>query len=281
MWFAPGIITIEIVTLCFPIYQVYKHKKAVRATTEALNDWEKKRGNLSAESSIITKRSGGRMYSMTSLEECLAKNHNALHVYCALKEFSGENIAFLVKVIEFRKKWVKPLANASTNFDKTRIRNYMYRQALTIYIAYVNTDTSNMPINIESPIYSQLTRLFGATTLLVACQRRSTPTSLKTSATPWEDAFEELQPSESRGDISLTALKGHSLKGQRSFDHGSATHIVELEPPADDSLRDFSIPDEFNESCFDAAKESIQYMVWSETWQRYNEWSRRNSTSNA
>ena len=274
MWFAPSIITIEIVTLCFPIYQVHKHKKAVRATTEALNDWEKTRGNLSAESSVITKRSGGRMYSMTSLEECLVKNHNALHVYCALKEFSGENIGFLVKVMEFRKKWVQLLANPNINFDKTRIRNYMYRQALTIYIAYVNTDTSSMPINIESPIYSQLTRLFGAATFLVASERPSTPTSLGASATPWEDALEELHPLGGQADISM-----HSLKGQRSFDHGSATHIVELEPPADDPLKDFAIPHEFNEACFDAAKKSIQYMVWSETWQRYNEWSRRHSTS--
>lgn len=278
MWFAPGLITIEIVTLGFPISQVYKHKKAVRATTEALDNWEKTRGNSSSESSIITKRSGGRMYSMTSLEECLVKNHQSLHVYCALKEFSGENIAFLVRVMEFKRRWFQLLANPGSNADRTGICNSMYRQALTIYVTYISTNTSNMPINIESPIYSQLTRLFGAATLLVASERPSTPRSMKQSATPWEDAVEDLQPVSHAGDISL-----HPLKGQRSFDHSSATHIVdvELEPPVDDPLRGFTVPQEFDEGCFDAAKKSIQYMVWSETWQRYNEWSRRRSTSSA
>ena len=277
MWFAPGIMTMQIVTLGFPIYHVYKHKKAAQQTTEALVDWENKKGNLSAESSIITKRSGGRMYSMTSLEECLVKNHNALHVYCALKEFCGENIAFLVKVMEFKRKWAQLLADSGINFDRTRIRNYMYRQALTIYVAYVNNDTSNMPINIESPIYSQLTQLFGAATLLVASQPPSTPTSVNTSATPWEDACEQPQPPAS--DYLEHGHQLQVLKSRRSFDHGSATHIVDLDPPVDDPLKDFSIPHIFDESCFDAARKSIQYMVWSETWQRFNEWNRRTSAS--
>ena len=278
--------TMQIVTLAFPMYHVYKHKQAARETTNALVDWEKRGGNSSAGSSIITKRSGGRMYSMTSLEECLAKNYSALHIYCALKEFCGENIAFLVKVMEFRKQWAQLLADPSINHDKMRIRNRMYRHALTIYVAFVHTNTSNVPINIESPVYNQLTRLFGAATILVASQRPSTPTRGNTfSATPWEDALEELPRADPDSDFDHQHHSGtiqmHSLKGQRSFDHSSATHIVELDPrnDIDDPLRDFSIPHDFDESCFEAAKKSILYMVWSETWQRYNEWNRRNSAS--
>ena len=264
----------EMVTLCFPIYQVYKHKKAARETTRVIQEWEySKRNASSTDGSIISRGSKGRMWSMQSLDECLkSSKHDSLQMYASCMELNGENIIFLVKVMNFKKQWDSVFARAGEQVQRARIA--MFRNALAIYVSLVHDGTSNYPINVESFIYIQLNRLFGPATLLVASRRPSSPSSPISAATPWDEPPCGETGAENSSDYFQMGSLQSPRVPRRSFDHESSEHIISLDETVNpnDPLADFKVPAEFNKDCFDAAEKSIKYMVWTETWQRYNDW---------
>lgn len=265
----------EMVTLSFPIYQVYKHKRSVRETAKAIQEWEYNKGRnvSSTDASIITRGSKGRMWSMQTLDECLNKNkYDSLQMYASCMELNGENIIFLVKTMNFKKQWDSVFARAGDQVERARM--VMFRHALSIYVSLVHDGTSNYPINVESFIYTRLNRIFGAATLLVASRRPTTPMSPISAATPWDEPFSpESGPEASTDYFQMSSLQSPSAK-RRSFGHDSYEHIISLDDAVDpnDPLADFKVPAEFGKDCFDPAEKSIKYMVWTETWQRYNDW---------
>lgn len=282
----------EMVTLIFPIYQVIRHKNAARETSRVIAQWEvNKRATTSTDGSIITKGSRGRMASMATLDECLCGNYSGLQIYASTCELNGENIIFLVKVLNFRKQWAAIFAKAGS--DTERARMAMFRAALSIYVSLVHDGTSSYPINVESFVYAGLHKIFGPATLLVASNRPATPPSPISAVTPWDEPVGHLldyPPSTTNNPldnpISVTSESGvtecfqmqrlATLPTRHSFDHGSTEHIISLDDAVNpnDPLADFKVPAAFDISCFDAAEKSIKYMVWTETWQRYCEWSK-------
>lgn len=99
-----------LVTLIFPIVQIFKHKKAARETQAILAEFDAKKLNSepSATGSLATRSTGskrGKMYSMESLDECLTTGCDGLQVYASCMELNGENIIFLTKVLGFQRKW--------------------------------------------------------------------------------------------------------------------------------------------------------------------------------
>ncbi|KAM0804135.1 hypothetical protein BDR22DRAFT_781967, partial [Usnea florida] len=245
MWFIPGLMTMELVTLIFPIVQILNHKKAARETQAILAEFDAKKlySDQSATNSLATRSTGskrGKMFSMESLDECLATNCDGLQVYASCMELNGENIIFLTKTLDFQEKWT---IDTSKIRDSSRARMAMFRAALSIYVTLVHSETASYPINIESPVYAKLESIFGAPTKLVASRRNSdSPLTPISSVTPWDEP-----PSEPLAE----------------------EHIIALDENFQDSLAGFQIPAEFDEHVFDAAFKSIKYMVWSETWQRY------------
>lgn len=282
----------EMVTLIFPIYQVIRHKNAARETSRVIAQWEvNKRATTSTDGSIITKGSRGRMASMATLDECLCGNYSGLQIYASTCELNGENIIFLVKVLNFRKQWAAIFAKAGS--DTERARMAMFRAALSIYVSLVHDGTSSYPINVESFVYAGLHKIFGPATLLVASNRPATPPSPISAVTPWDEPVGHLldyPPSTTNNPFgnptSVTSESGvtecfqmqrlATLPTRHSFDHGSTEHIISLDDAVNpnDPLADFKLPATFDISCFDAAEKSIKYMVWTETWQRYCEWSK-------
>ena len=283
----------ETVTLIFPIYQVLRHKKAARETSRVLAEWEvNKRAATSTDGSIITGGSRGRMASMATLDDCLNGNYSGLQIYASTCELNGENIIFLVKVLNFKKQWALVFTKAGNDIERARMA--MFRAALSIYVSLVHDGTSSYPINVESFIYTALHKIFGPATLLVASNRPSTPNSPLSAVTPWDEPvsnpFEnppsttsnpfDQPPSTSSDSGMIESFQMSSLQTppvRRSFDHGSAEHIISLDDPVDpnDPLADFKVPAAFDVTCFNAAEKSIKYMVWTETWQRYCEWSKK------
>lgn len=273
----------EMVTLSFPLYQVFKHKKAARETTTVIQEWEYKNRNASStDGSILSRGSKGRMWSMQSLEECLKNNkYDSLQMYASCMELNGENIIFLVKAMNFKKQWDSVFARTGDQVQRARMA--MFRNALSIYVSLVHHGTSNYPINVESFIYAQLNRLFGPATLLVASRRPSTPSSPISAATPWDEPTSADPAAETGTEyFQMGSLQSPPAR-RRSFDHESSEHIISLDESGNpnDPLADFKVPPEFDRNCFDAAEKSIKYMVWTETWQRYNDWYKTAGTTPA
>ncbi|KAL8723865.1 MAG: hypothetical protein Q9181_007121 [Wetmoreana brouardii] len=300
MWFVPGMMAMEIVTLAFPIYQIVKHKRAARETNRVLAEFDDKRlasshdsitvGDSVATGSLKSKRSG-KMYSMESLDECLAGNHDSLQVYASCMELNGENIIFLTRVIAFRQACQQAFQRSCSSSDNfRRARNDMFRLALSIFITLVHARTASYPINIESQVYNHLDAIFGPATAQVAtCKSLSRTSSLGTTAsiTPWDDP-EALSPVNSPAEgapaFSMRTLTKSQPKNV-SESNGSSEHIVGIteqevdgsgsligETEHDYPLEGFQVPGDFDDHVFDAAFQSIRYMVWSETWQRFMVW---------
>ena len=278
--------TMEVVTLVFPIVQIFQHKQAARETQAILAEFDIKKLNSepSSSGSLATHSTGskrGKMFSMESLDECLDTNCDGLQVYASCMELNGENIIFLTKVLDFQKKWAIDFLKVR---DSSRARMEMFRAALSIYVTLVHSDTASYPINIESSIYAKLESVFGIATKLVASRRNSeAPLTPISSVTPWDEPQQEpLVESpmlESPGEI--YPMRNMSLStppARRSIDNDSREHIISLDDNPPDSLGSFQIPAEFDKHVFNAAFKSIKYMVWSETWQRYMNWKRTSAT---
>lgn len=299
----------EIVTVAFPIYQILKHKRAAREIRQALANFDQKRlepshdsfalGSSVATDSIASKNKG-KMYPMKTLDECLAGNHESLQIYSSCQELNGENIIFLTQVLAFRLACQKAFNTAcSCGADFRRARNAMFRKALVIFVTLVHTDTASYPINIESPIYNRLQYIFGpATALIASCKTSRRTSSLSpttSSATPWDDPIRPdltpvgmITPGNNQDFVSIPLRSlGKPNLGQRYKSHNesneniihatgfgelSESHVSNNGTIEYDPLGDVEVPAEFDGDVFDAAYQSVRYMVWSETWQRYCAW---------
>lgn len=299
----------EIVTLGFPIFQIYKHKRSVRETHRALEEFEQKRlksydGSTTTDS--MTTRSAhskrGKMFSMESLDECLASCYDGLQVYASCMELNGENIIFLTKVLAFNRRCAEAFHSSCKSTSEFRVaRTAMFRIALSIFVSLVHSRTASYPINIESNIYNRLDAIFGPATALVASERRSQSPSIATpisNVTPWDAPPDHDDAAAHSGDDYMgsypmqTMGRGkdgitHSLS-RKSSGNDSTEHIVSLRAgqienttagrTGADPLEGVKVPADFDERVFEDAYKSIRYMVWTETWQRYKVWKRTSGT---
>lgn len=276
----------ELVTLIFPLVQIFTHKQAARETQAILAEFDVKKlhSGPSSTGSLATGSTGskrGKMFSMESLDECLTTNCDGLQVYASCMELNGENIIFLTKVLGFQRKWTMDFSKVR---NSSRARMGMFRAALSIYVTLVHSATASYPINIESHIYAKLESIFGAATKVVASRRNSElPLTPISSITPWDEPQQESPADspmfESPGETyQMRHMSLSTPPARRSIDNDSREHIISLDDGPQDSLAGFHIPAEFDEYVFDAAFKSIRYMVWSETWQRYMNWKRSSAT---
>ena len=276
----PGIIAMQLTTVVFPVMHLHQHKKAAFATTKALAMFDSKK--LAPNSSATSSRTSqsldskkGKMHSMESLDECLVlpSSCDAFQDYATAVELCGENVIFLTKVLKFKQMWHVTLSQTHNISGAMKV---MYREALSIYIHLVHTGTALYPINIESPIYAQLEKVFGSAALLIACQRRGSESALSmtSSVTPWEDITptptEQADPFTDK--FPLTAVSSRLTSRSNSSNDRVLTVNDEHELPDTDVLDEMLLPDEFDNNVFDAAFKSVKYMVWTETWQHYHKW---------
>lgn len=298
----------QIVTLAFPIYQITRHKRDAYAINRALADFDQKKDFGSSDNSITLRNSlstvslkskrNGKMYSMESLDECLAGNYDSLQVYASCMELNGENIIFLTKVLAFKQACdIAFKTTCDSTIDFRRARKDMFRQALSIFVTLVHSRTASYPINIESPIYNTLEAIFGPATAVVAMcttPRRSTSFSSKSSqVTPWDEpqqpTSQALTPLVSQAEefpsFPMRILSKDRPRYAKRGNGSSERMVGGIEEDGDspnglndqvhDALQGVKVPAEFDEKVFDAAFKSIRYMVWSETWQRYMVWKRK------
>ena len=259
--FVPGLITIELVTLGFPIYQVYRHKRAAYKTTKTIAQWELNRDNgFPFALSII---SNTRSTSVSELDECLHGDFSQFLVYCCWSAFTGESTKFLIKVLNFQKRWDIVFLQAGKDVDRARMA--MFRAAVEIYLSMIYSPTAIEQINVEHSIYRQLDLLFKAAGTLLASDRPPTSRSNRSMVAPWDEPL--IDQSNDRNDrlIQMANLGRCDLS-----DIKDTQCIVDLdEVVEDDKLAGFNIPAEFGRHCFDEAYASIKEMVYNNSWQNW------------
>ena len=272
----------EVTSLGFPIFQLLKHDREAAETSRILAEFEKKK-QATADRSLISSGSmttgsiaskrGGKLHSMESLDECLNNNCTDLKRYASRVELNGENVVFLVKVLEFQSQWDRIF---SRNPDFNKARSLMFRAALNVYLNLVYDKTAMYPINVESPIYQHLHKTFGAAAEIMALAKRgSVHSSPNSIVTPWDEPLETDGHSIALESEAVLVLPPPSTRLGPQFDSNeSALHMISPDMPLNplDPLAGVSAPVNFNECVFEAAFKSIKYMVWTETWQRYMQW---------
>lgn len=307
--------TIEVVTLGFPIYAIFKNKRAALEVNNALADFDQKRlqsfdeGTTlgGSENSLKTKGSSrgskkGKMYPMETLDACLNGNHDGLQVYASCMELNGENIIFLTKVIAFTQQCQRAFyESCKSTTEFRRARTAMFRLGLSIFVSLVHSGTASYPINIESNIYNQLDLVFGPATALVATAKAPRSPSIATTGsskiTPWDDPADDATIDAPADDANNASYYGSGLNNieneypmrailsRKSSGNESSEHIVHqrdydlggagVAGSFGDPLDGVKVPGEFDERVFDAAFKSVRFMVWTETWQRFMRWKGR------
>lgn len=302
MWLAPGIIVAQAVTIFFPIYEAYKSRSQLRTTLELIKSWDEKRHNddstLNSSSSSSKHRSyfstsvksistttrsvrSREMHTMAALEKALIMNPIPLLHFAATKDFTGENIVFLMQVRDWHAAWKRMLSTNNPLPDAAK--SALYDMALEIYVSSVHEKSASFPINIESKIKRDLDAVFEA----AASDRR--PYRDDSTADPFTDRSVHdpftTPPRPQSIDLPLPrSLRGileradsddtePTLRNGSQDDMGSTKELMfEVNPCVRPPVRRAEaakLISAFDEHVFDEAEKSIKYLVLTNTWQKF------------
>ncbi|TQN67410.1 hypothetical protein CSHISOI_08023, partial [Colletotrichum shisoi] len=285
-WICLSILFIEIFAIFIPCWQVVGHKSLQQETLESIAVWEAKSKNRNnnnddedddgggghgSDSSFITgsTKVGSRtssvvwqslvelekntsqadsVYTMSALEYVLEKNPEPLRKFSALRDFSGENIAFLSAVGEWKASIPQgPGAGRQRSPELARDR---FNRALRIYTEFVSPYHAEFQINIASQDLKRLQGVFDHAARIMDGGRTERFTD---PVVPFEDAM--------WNPAAAAAAAGQEGSGQE--DSGSAY------PSADRVQYWGEIPEAFNAAVFDDAEASIKYLVLTNTWPKF------------
>lgn len=156
-------------TVFFPIYESYTTNHLSASTLSALREWEK-RENWQAENdnqtlgskSAITQHTTSTQttttsqdknnFTMAALEQQLCTNPTPLLNFAATRDFTAENIIFLMSVRDWKNKW------------NTHMHNHdeLFSLAHEIYLNSVCEKHAEFAINIEGVIRTRLDNIFSS-----------------------------------------------------------------------------------------------------------------------
>ncbi|GKT41570.1 uncharacterized protein ColSpa_01751 [Colletotrichum spaethianum] len=258
---------IEVFAIFVPCWQVLKHKSLQQETLESIALWEAKNKSRNGSDSIITDSTkvgsdasitwkslvqlekdtsqADSVYTMGALEYVLEKNPEPLRKFSALRDFSGENIAFLSAVGEWKASIPRGPDAQQRSSELTRER---FNRALRIYTEFISPHHAEFQINIASQDLKRLETVFeNAARILYGYKT--------------ERFFDPVVPFE---DVTWgpESSSGNSDKGTWSRD-GRGDCIT-------DRVQYWGeIPEAFNADVFDNAETSIKYLVLTNTWPKF------------
>ncbi len=321
MWLAPGIIVMQFCTIFFPIYEFYEHKKAVHAIWSDAQ-WEKQENrpylpqSVSSRSSVPSSQrqlldnstaklfealaadsmaDGKELYRMAALEKALLINPTPLLHFAATKDFTAENIIFLLHVKEWRAAWRASPRDLQTDRVTPQAHRRLFNMALDIFAASVSAQTAEFPVNLEGPTVHALARVFEPH---MASSRSGTSGSdgsdQGTLVGSWELSHTQNQrPRSTAFDMEMTS-SGPKLLWPPSHDRKAGLLDVNVTPvsqgssimapsttPAeggenqDDEAEKGNQPmlasvyPDIDERVFDEAEASIRYLVLTNTWRKF------------
>ncbi|KAI1342894.1 hypothetical protein F5Y15DRAFT_271396 [Xylariaceae sp. FL0016] len=255
-WLHLSSMMFEIFTVFVPCWLVIRHKMMQRkvdlsrAKWDTLSQTTTLRGSMQVDSkwrsaSVMEKGStidllneelGDRLLTMGALDHVLNDNPAPLQEFSAMRDFSGENIAFLTQVAAWQTSWPE-----SPTQNEVRA---LFTRALGIYVDFISPHDADFPINLSSPDLKQLENLFEKTARILYGEARVNP------ATPF-----------GAGSFSGSCQRGSDSDTGSS--HGKSAGITSRVQYTGD------ISDEFDRSVFETAQQHIKYLVLTNTWPKF------------
>ncbi|KAG8168556.1 hypothetical protein KVR01_001305 [Diaporthe batatas] len=201
--------------------------------------------------SVGTAYSGESMLSMGALEYVLEHNPDPLRQFSALKDFSGENVAFLTAVAEWRSRY-----RATGEGEAAR---EAYNKALHIYVDFISPKDAEFPINISFQDKTGLEAIFEKAARVLYGDRGLA----NSQATPFAPGSG--WPREAQAGRPSHASE-RPIIGSRTNSNAD----VELRAMADRIAYWGEIPATFDGTVFDRAETSIKYLVLTNTWPKFS-----------
>lgn len=250
------------VTIFFPIYENYRERQRHQRTLDIIQEWEESRKDdeanfmsksttlsTSERSKMSSSSSGSRsrridMYTMAALEKALSVNPTPLLQFAATKDFTAENIIFLMQVHRWRADWDHLVGKNPEPSTETKL--HLFNAATGIYATSISNTTSEFPVNIDGRIRRSLDTIFG-----LAVQN-TRPGFVDSSSEGSTTSLWDGQKKESLDNIDIGKIAQDPYVSIKQL--GDSTGII-------DSA--------FTRHVFDDAESSVKYLVLTNTWQRF------------
>lgn len=261
----------EVFTIFLPCWETMRYQTLRQETLDSIAQWESKNRSAGYNSAKSLTSSGGStmvdsiltgkkslasvgsaasdesILTMSALEYVLERNPAPLQEYSALRDFSGENIAFLTGVGEWKSTLPAAARDASQPSDDPQTRELVrerFNRALRLYAQFVSTRDAEFPINISSIDLKKLEAIFEAPTRILYGEKRQSDMATPFDAPDWNKSQSSSQNSE---------------KG-----------MTETAGCIEDRVQYWGeVPEAFNETVFDDAERSIKYLVLTNTWPKF------------
>lgn len=242
---------LEIFTIFVPCYEVYKQRNLSQETLESIARWESRQRvgikddgkSLNSDVTGTTwasrvsraasqTSSGGSILTMDALEHTLEKNPEPLQEFSALRDFSGENVAFLMRVRDWRlAHFPVSKKDSASSKDDTAIAEVIpltrecFEGALHIYLDFISSTSAEFQLNLSSQDFRKLQSVFEEAAKVVCSD-----TVASDPATPFEQSPH------------------------------NAGHVLNFNG---------EIPSGFDATIFEDAEISIKYLVLTNTWPKF------------
>lgn len=277
-WFSFWIFFIEIFTIIVPCWQVIRSRSLQKETLDAITSWEKRTQSSHARpfevesvdtfSHNSTQYSGSTLqvskssttansldksrtaiFGMPAMENTLKTDADAFLRFAALKDFSGENVSFLINVALWKAAW-----SSRSTLSADEIRRQQFIAAIRIYASFASMDFSEFPVNLSCQESKHLHDMFESPAMMLCggrnSENRSTPFDFISSAASSTADFK-------------TGLNLDTL-GKANFES-----VQKMRKMEDGSLWDHEIPSTFGIDAFDTAEHEIKYLVFTNTWPKF------------
>lgn len=265
---------LEIFTIFFPCWEVMRHQTLRQETLDSIAQWEaNNKGDPKCARSVATgsttvagstftawskdsKASAGEsILTMGALEHVLERNPGPLQKFSALRDFSGENIAFLRAVAEWKSSLPPAVRDPKRRIQDESVRELVrerFNSALRIYTGFVSSRDAEFQVNLSSHDLRKLEAVFETPARILFGERREVD-----PATPF-DMF--AGPNNS----TLDAASSHGSETGIIMERKSSREVI-----GDKALYWGEIPDGFDETVFDDSEASIKYLVLTNTWPKF------------
>ncbi|KAI1205849.1 uncharacterized protein F4807DRAFT_254375 [Annulohypoxylon truncatum] len=250
-WIHLSVMCFEIFAVFVPCWLVVRQYRLRKRAADSNAKWETASQSTLRKSSTVEwktasfiekgltidyldREMGDRLFTMSALDHVLSENPGPLQEFSALRDFSGENIAFLTNVASWKSSW-------PGGATEDQIRD-AFTRGLVIYTSFISPRDAEFPINIPSKDLKQLEAIFERPARIVCGEARVDP------ATPF------------------------SMDGSSSGADGEADSDrdwIELGEVAGRIQYVGEISEEFDFGVFDRAQAHIKYLVLTNTWPKF------------
>ncbi|KAK2616213.1 hypothetical protein QQS21_000845 [Conoideocrella luteorostrata] len=266
-WFAISIWILEVFTVFLPCWEVMQAGTLRRETLDVIAQWESKNkasgssakslnttstvveslmtGHKSISGSVKSTDSQESILTMSALEYVLERNPTPLQQFSSLRDFSGENIAFLTSVAEWRASLPQGASDGHKDESTRELVRKKFNRALHIYTEFISIKDAEFPINIASSEFKKLEAIFELPARILYGEKSEVDPAIPFSFT----------------GVQSKSMDAASVGSEKA---GNDVHTIE-----DRVAYWGEVPDSFDETVFDDSEKHIKYLVLTNTWPKF------------